>query len=89
MYRYASSNIKSGQRLRNAQFLHRELPIRIAQQIVELRNLPHGLGNAVELKSIPDTYTRYIHTFRDYPLPKTNDEEVKFTKIKEIGRLSL
>mmetsp|Transcript_19767 Transcript_19767/g.22756 ORF Transcript_19767/g.22756 Transcript_19767/m.22756 type:complete len:645 (+) Transcript_19767:307-2241(+) len=81
MYRYASSNIKSGQRLRNAQFLHRELPIRIAQRIVELRNLPHGLGNTVELKSILDTYTRYIHTFRDYPLPKTNDEEVKFTKM--------
>ena len=89
MYRYASSNIKLGQRLRNAQFLHGELPICIAQQIVELWNLPHGLGNTVELKSIPDTYTRYIHTICDYPLPKTNDEEVNFTKIKEIGRLSL
>ena len=33
MYRYASSDVHTGQRLRNAQFLHRELPIRLAQVI--------------------------------------------------------
>ena len=31
MYRYASSDVHTGQRLRNAQFLRRELPIRLAQ----------------------------------------------------------
>lgn len=44
MYRYASVG-KPAQRLRNAQFLHRELPIRIAQRAVDLLTLPHGLNN--------------------------------------------
>lgn len=32
------------QRLANARFLHRELPVRLSQRAVELMNLPHGLS---------------------------------------------
>lgn len=32
-------------RLANAQFLHKELPVRLSQRAVELMNLPHGLSD--------------------------------------------
>ena len=35
MYKYAVMKVR-GQRLRNAQFLHRELPIRIVQRTIDL-----------------------------------------------------
>ena len=43
-------------RLRNAQFLHKELPIRIAQRAIDLLTLPHGLNCTREVQSIANTY---------------------------------
>ncbi len=44
MQLYACSPSDSKQRLRNAQFLHKELPIRMAQRAMDLLTLPHGLN---------------------------------------------
>lgn len=40
------------QRLRNAQFLHMELPRRIAQRIVELQRLPAGLTDMAGIRNV-------------------------------------
>lgn len=40
------------QRLRNAQFLHMELPRRIAQRIVELQQLPNGLAEMTGIQNV-------------------------------------
>ena len=40
------------QKLRNAHFLHRELRIRLAQRIVELKRLPFGLSETRALRQV-------------------------------------
>lgn len=81
MYKYAnanSTNYKS-QRLRNAQFLHRELPIRIAQRAVDLMTLPHGLNQTSQVRHIVSIYLSYLEIFRAFPLPTNETEELAFT----------
>ena len=69
----------TGQRLRNAQFLHRELQIRISQRIVELRRLPCGLGKMGDIQNVINTYLVYLQKLSEFPCPQSNDEEKEFT----------
>jgi len=81
MFKYANAtsvNYKS-QRLRNAQFLHRELPIRIAQRAVDLMTLPHGLNQTQEVRRIVSIYLSYLETFRNFPWPANEEDELAFT----------
>jgi pyruvate dehydrogenase kinase 2/3/4 len=39
-----------------ARFLHRELPVRFAHRIVELKNLPHGLANEESVVTVREWY---------------------------------
>eukprot|EP00904_Undaria_pinnatifida_P003548 jgi/Undpi1/13194/HiC_scaffold_8.g02856.m1 len=39
-------------RLANAQFLHKELPVRLSQRAVELMNLPHGLSDVPGVQQV-------------------------------------
>lgn len=71
------------ERLRNAQFLHRELPIRVAQRAVDLLTLPHGLNRTREVQSIANTYLRYLQQLQDFPTPTNADSERAFTHILE------
>eukprot|EP00551_Chaetoceros_affinis_P009459 CAMPEP_0203670424 /NCGR_PEP_ID=MMETSP0090-20130426/6503_1 /ASSEMBLY_ACC=CAM_ASM_001088 /TAXON_ID=426623 /ORGANISM="Chaetoceros affinis, Strain CCMP159" /LENGTH=606 /DNA_ID=CAMNT_0050535283 /DNA_START=506 /DNA_END=2326 /DNA_ORIENTATION=- len=85
MYKYASANVSSknysSQRLRNAQFLHKELPIRIAQRAVDLLTLPHGLNKTQSIQSIAHIYLNYLDLFHKTPFPSNEDEELEFTKM--------
>jgi pyruvate dehydrogenase kinase 2/3/4 len=98
MYRYAPNKRGSGddttnnnkqrqqehfERLRNAQFLHRELPIRIAQRAVDLLTLPHGLNRTREVQSVANTYLQYLQQLQDFPTPTNADSERAFTHILE------
>lgn len=92
MYRYGSrpsTSSKDGRkdqdqfvdvvRLRNAQFLHRELPIRIAQRAIDLLTLPHGLNRTREVQSVANTYLQYLQSMRDIPVPTNAKTEREFT----------
>lgn len=83
MFKYASaitsSKNYSAQRLRNAQFLHQELQIRIAQRTVDLLNLPHGLNHTKPVLEIAHIYLRYLRKFQNFPIPQTHEEELAFT----------
>ena len=68
-------------RLRNAQFLHKELPIRIAQRAIDLLTLPHGLNRTKEVQSIANTYLQYLQQLRDFPVPTNAETEKGFTNI--------
>ena len=81
MYRYASSDVHTGQRLRNAQFLHRELQIRLAQRVIELQTLPCGLGRTGEILDVIHTYLRYLQRLSDFQCPQTDEEEMEFTQL--------
>ena len=68
-------------RLRNAQFLHKELPIRIAQRAIDLLTLPHGLNRTREVQAIANTYLQYLQQLRDFPVPTNKQSEKEFTNI--------
>lgn len=78
MYQYATSTDQS-QRLRNAQFLYKEMPVRIAQRAVDLLTLPHGLSEAVPIRQVASIYLNYLRRFREFPIPTTFEQEERFT----------
>jgi len=89
MYKYAGQNALSNnyaaQRLRNAQFLHKELPIRVAQRAVDLLTLPHGLNKTSQVQTIAHAYLSYLTKILDFPCPKNEAEEYEFTEaLKDI-----
>jgi hypothetical protein len=79
MYKYAVDFNNQEQRLRNAQFLHKELPIRIAQRAIDLLTLPHGLSDALPIRQIAHVYLLYLQKFQECPPPTTPEQEEKFT----------
>ena len=79
MYKYAVDFSNSEQRLRNAQFLHKELPIRIAQRAVDLLTLPHGLSESFSIRQIAHVYLLYLEKFQEFAVPTTPEEEDDFT----------
>lgn len=89
MYKYASANAHSinygPQRLRNAQFLYKELPIRVAQRAIDLLTLPHGLNKTVQVQEVTHKYLRYLRKLADFPCPTTEEQEIEFTDcLREI-----
>ena len=85
MYKYASANITSknyqSQRLRNAQFLYQELPIRMAQRAADLLTLPYGLNKTQSVQEIVHIYLKYLQNFKTFPCPTNEEEELEFTKL--------
>jgi pyruvate dehydrogenase kinase 2/3/4 len=80
MYDYG--RVGSGmQRLINAQFLYQELPVRIAQRVVDLLTLPHGLSEAKPIRDVAAIYLDYLARLRTIPLPTNQAEEERFTDI--------
>jgi pyruvate dehydrogenase kinase 2/3/4 len=78
MYKYGFGT-DLAQRLRNAQFLHKELQIRIAQRAVDLLTLPHGLSEATPIRQVASMYLEYLLKFQQIPSPTNTEEEDAFT----------
>ncbi|KAM0954577.1 putative [Pyruvate dehydrogenase (acetyl-transferring)] kinase [Dioscorea sansibarensis] len=53
--------------LRSAQFLHKELPIRIARRAIELENLPFGLSEKPAVLKVRDWYLDSFRDLRSFP----------------------
>ncbi|MED6125100.1 hypothetical protein PIB30_065334 [Stylosanthes scabra] len=64
--------------LLSAQFLHSELPIRIARRSFELRNLPYGLS---QQSAVRDWYLDSFRDLRSFPEIKDMSDEKEFTKM--------
>ncbi len=79
MYRYAASSPE--QRLRNAQFLHGELTIRVAQRALELSHFPHGLSANVAVEKVAKTYLNFLSELVSSQPPSNADEERNFTRL--------
>lgn len=78
MYEYGTST-DSKQRLRNCQFLHKEIPVRLAQRSVDLLTLPHGLSEAVPIRQVASIYLNFLRRFKEFPYPVTVEQEGRFT----------
>ena len=64
-----------------AQFLHEELPIRLARRVRELKKLPFGLGETEAIKEVRKLYERSFFQVRRCPEPKTAGAEEQFTQV--------
>jgi pyruvate dehydrogenase kinase 2/3/4 len=82
MHHYAC-NGDAAQRLRNAQFLHKELPIRMTQRAMDLLTLPHGLNETTHVRNVAVEYLKYIQMFQQMAPPTTQQEETAFTDMLE------
>jgi len=80
LYRFGGSSDPS-QRLRNAQFLHEELPIRIAQRILELRSICVAGTFSASIRSVTTSYLRYLAKLLEVPPIRTADDEDDFTDL--------
>jgi len=69
------------QRLRNAQFLHSELQIRLAQRILELEALPLGLPHTEPIQNVIGWYNDYFERVSEAPFPSSDEDEEDFTDL--------
>jgi len=75
--------------LKSAQFLHRELPIRFAQRVIQLGQLPYGLSQLKPVKDTTDWYKRIIHEFSRFPAPSCPASQHKFSCLLASVNLDL
>jgi len=66
---------------KSAQYLHRELPIRIAHRIAEIRSLPFIVGCNPFILSIHELYIRAFHILNDFPEIQTEADEEKYSQV--------
>lgn len=65
----------------SAQFLHRELPVRLAHRVAELENLPYGLSSKPQVLKVRDWYVESFAELRAFAPIKTEDDEARFTDL--------
>lgn len=69
-----------GRNLQVASFLHREMPVRFAHKIADLRSLPHGLADVKSLQTIKSWYVQSLDDVTAQPLPEDEASEARFAK---------
>uniref|UniRef100_A0A7S0RYN6 Protein-serine/threonine kinase n=1 Tax=Chlamydomonas leiostraca TaxID=1034604 RepID=A0A7S0RYN6_9CHLO len=65
----------------SAQFLHKELPVRLAHRVAELENLPYGLSAKSSILKVRDWYVESFKELRTFPTIKDLGDEIKFTEL--------
>lgn len=67
--------------IRAAQFLHREMPIRLARKVRELEHIPGGLWDNQWIRLVHDWYVKSFQEIASSPLPKRPADEQAFNKL--------
>eukprot|EP00891_Asterochloris_glomerata_P003635 jgi/Astpho2/3635/Aster-06926 len=65
----------------SAQFLHNELPVRLAHRVAELENLPYGLSAKPHVIKVRDWYVESFRELREFPRIQDINDEAKFTDL--------
>ncbi|XP_044499250.1 pyruvate dehydrogenase (acetyl-transferring) kinase, mitochondrial [Mangifera indica] len=65
----------------SAQFLHKELSIRIARRAIELESLPYGLSEKPAILKVRDWYLDSFRDMRSFPEIKDSSDEGEFTQM--------
>ncbi|KAJ7519973.1 hypothetical protein O6H91_20G061900 [Diphasiastrum complanatum] len=65
----------------SAQFLHNELPVRLAHRVTELENLPYGLSSKAPVLTVRDWYVDSFRDLRHFPDIQDAADELKFTEL--------
>ena len=66
---------------RSAQYLHKELPIRIAHRIAGFRSLPFIVGCNPTILAVHELYIRAFHILNDFPEIQTYEDEEKYSRL--------
>lgn len=69
------------QMILSGQFLHQELPIRLAHRVAELENLPYGLSGMKPILKVRDWYVESFNELKSFPSIKDTSDEHKFTEL--------
>ncbi|EGF82544.1 hypothetical protein BATDEDRAFT_32923 [Batrachochytrium dendrobatidis JAM81] len=56
--------------LHGTQFVHHELPVRLAHRVVELESLPYELSKMSSISTVKDWYTQSFQDLIEFPTPK-------------------
>jgi pyruvate dehydrogenase kinase 2/3/4 len=64
-----------------AQFLHHELPIRLAHRAIELEELPHGLSGMPSVQTVRDWYVESFNDLISMGPPSSPAEEAAFEQV--------
>ncbi|EFJ20563.1 hypothetical protein SELMODRAFT_93519 [Selaginella moellendorffii] len=67
--------------LLSSQFLHKELPVRLAHRVMELDNLPYGLSEKAPVLKVRDWYVDSFKDLRTFPEIQDAADEMKFTDL--------
>ncbi|GJP46661.1 hypothetical protein CLOM_g5925 [Closterium sp. NIES-68] len=70
-----------------AQFLHHELPVRLAHRVTELENLPHGLSDKAPILKVRDWYVDSFKDIHQFPPIENAREEMRFTELLDQVRM--
>lgn len=65
----------------SAQFLHNELPVRLAHRVAELENLPYGLSAKPHVLKVRDWYVESFKDLRNFPKVKDVEDEKQLTQL--------
>lgn len=65
----------------SAQFLHKELPVRLAHRVAELENLPFGLSAKSPVLKVRDWYVESFKELRNFKPIRDAESELKFTHL--------
>lgn len=73
------------QLLLSAQFLHNELPVRLAHRVAELENLPYGLSAKAHVLKVRDWYVSSFSDLRRFPkVTDAHDERAFIDLLRSI-----
>eukprot|EP00656_Telonema_subtile_P046320 TRINITY_DN5271_c0_g1_i5.p1 TRINITY_DN5271_c0_g1~~TRINITY_DN5271_c0_g1_i5.p1 ORF type:complete len:321 (-),score=67.38 TRINITY_DN5271_c0_g1_i5:19-981(-) len=68
-----------------AQFLQKELPVRFAQRLRDLKRLPFGLAETPSMKEVRECYITSFERVDEHPPIQTEEDEAAFSEmIREI-----
>ncbi|XP_020395834.1 pyruvate dehydrogenase (lipoamide) kinase 1 isoform X2 [Zea mays] len=70
-----------------AQFLHKELPIRIARRALDLDSLPFGLSTKPAILKVKDWYVESFREIRSFPEVRNQKDELAFTQMIKMIRV--
>lgn len=73
---YTGKSGDPGHIFKSAQYLHKELPVRVAHRIASFRSLPFIVGSNPTILSIHETYIRSFYMLTEFPCVSTihNDD---------------
>ncbi|XP_022085742.1 3-methyl-2-oxobutanoate dehydrogenase [lipoamide] kinase, mitochondrial-like [Acanthaster planci] len=67
--------------LRSAQYLHKELPVRVAHRIAEFRGLPFIVGCNPTILQVHELYIRAFHMLSEFPQVTDRDTELRYCRL--------